>query len=505
MKKLLSVLLCLCMVFPIAGCRGKSEKTNNMIFSTHEKTVESSLAETDTSEKVFLSPEGVEYIHGIIDDIDVEFPYSDLYETEECYTRLQTKVNVQSHKYSALNASGVLEGEHLFSIVKTNNEAYLEENTFGYEPLDDGYMLQICNLITDTVTEMKNRIPDIDYDRVYCNLGNLKILYKTAMVDNAQVTSEMVLNISPTMFQVVDLMTDENGCRDVVIHEIMHIIQTGCSCEETEHCTRRCGISFFWDDFEFNTSDFRWLFEGSAERSMCNLTGDELFTYENMINYICSLNMCTVLKEDVPANYAETLSFYSDVNNLYDMFDCETKEDIFEILNMMIAVNIIQTQPDELLSAYGMQYNVNVEEQAVLDDLNCTLKPAVVTVFAKNFYGNLADALEREEGITLNDACYLVALFEATLSYHTKYMNENYDKYNSEFKALYKSLRSSVFDRIKADCGVDISSYYNTYSVYENEGTKTVNASLKWCDADKALFFLERTDYLEYHINSKIM
>ncbi len=505
MNRALSILLCLCILLSFVGCNRESSKKYNMNFGTQDKVIDCSLSNNDFSEKVFLNKQSVITIQQIIDKVDVSFPYENLYQTEECYSRLNTIINVQNHKFSALNSDGVLDANYLLESVKDNNKTYLAENEFLLETPADDELLQICRLIVDTVNEMKRQQPHIDYSRVHCNLGSLKVLYKKGMVDNAQVTSDMVLHISPTMFQIVDIMTNENGCRNVVIHEVMHIVQMGCLCEEIKHCTRRCGISYYWDDFEFNTSDFRWLFEASAERSMCNLTGDELFTYEYMINYLCSLNLCTVLNENIPANYAETLSFYSDINNLYDMFDCKTKEDEYEILKMMIAINIIQTQPEELLNAYGEQNHVDVQEQSVLDDLNCILKPAIMTVFTKNFYRNLIGVLGTDESVSLNDACYLIALFEATLSNHIKYTNKDYDRYNSSFIALYKNLRNAMFEQIKKDCGIDILTYYEKYTIFENEQTKIVNASLKWCDDDKSAFFLERTDYLEFHINSKIL
>ena len=55
-------------------------------------------------------------------------------------------------------------------------------------------------------------------------------------------TADMVMNIGPNMFEIVDLMSGENGCHDVVVHEIMHIMQMGCKCEGIEHCTRRGGF-----------------------------------------------------------------------------------------------------------------------------------------------------------------------------------------------------------------------------------------------------------------------
>lgn len=506
MKKIIAIALSLIMIISLVAC-GKREAKYNLTFSTREKEIGVKLMSEDTFSKITLSENDAKEIKSMIKNIKVNFPYSDLYKTEECYNRLKTNPTVEQHNLSALDESGKLDANHLLSIVKKNNEEYFADMTYGtvgLESPEEEYLLEICRLIVDTINELRKKQPNIDYDRVYCNLGNLKIMYKKGMVDNAQVTSDMVMNISPNMFQIVNLMSNENGCRNVVIHEIMHIVQIGCPCEAIEHCTRRCGISYRWDDFDFNTSDFGWFFEGSAERSMCNLTGDKLFTYEYMINYVCSLNLCTLLNEDNPANYAETISFYDDAEMLYDMFGCETQEETFEILNMMIAINIIQMQPEELLEAYASQYNLNIEEQAVKDGLNCTLKPAIVTVFTKYFYNNLVSVLNKENDITVNDLCFIIALFEATLDNHIKYTNEKYNQYNTDFLGTYKSVRNALFEKINIDDGSDISAIYSQYNIFNNEDKKTVNASLKWNTDEKNLFMLERVEYLEFNINSKI-
>lgn len=503
MKRMISILLVVVLLTSLCAC-GQKKMTHNMDFGTKDKNIFSTFMENDNSQKVTLSENAEDEIKLLIDSMKIDFPYSDLYQTEECFNRLNVKFNVTTHKYSALNDAGKLDAQHLLNIVKNNNSNYLDEHTFGLEAPKDEFTLELCQLIIDTVNELQKRIPDIDYKRVYCNLGNLKILYKKGMVDNAQVTADMVMHISPNMFEIVELMSGDSACRDVVIHEIMHIIQIGCSCEEIENCTRRCGVSYRWSDFELNTSDFGWFFEGSAERSMCNLTGNEPITYKYMINYICSVNLATMLDEDVPANYAETISFYDDINKLYELFDCETKSDKYEILNMMIATNIIQMKPDEFMSVYASETGKDTAESAVVDELNYTLKPAICLVFAKHFYKNLAEELSDNDNVTLNDLCYLIAMFEASMDNHLKYTKEDLKTYNNYFVTEYKKLREKLFDGISSSCAVDVKTYYNSYSIFSDTDSKVVNASMIWNNSEKNRFYLERTDYLEFNINSKV-
>ena len=504
-KRFLAVLLTVCMVFSLSACTGGSGTytRHNMNYSSAEKTITASFMEEDTSEIVSLSSGESEKLKKYLKDINTEFPYNELFETDECYNRLNTEIKVKKHKFSALDKSGKLDSNHLLGIVKKNNIDYLSDSPFGLEAPEDGYILDVCKLIVDTISSLKDKFPDIDYKRVYCNLGNLKILYKKGMVDNAQVSADMVLKISPNMLEIVDNMKGEGASRDVLMHEIMHIVQIGCSCEEIENCTRRCGISYYCSDSVLNTSDFPWLFEGSAERVKCNLTGTEPVTYQYKINYICSLNLATMLKQDVPANYLETLSFYDDAEKLYKLFDCHTKEEMYEILDMMIATNIVDSEPEEFLKLYASETGKDIENDETLAELCNTLEPYVCLVYAKHFYKNLATALTKNQ-ITLNDLCYLVSLFEASVEDHIRYKNAELKKYNAVFLKENEIIKEKLFDGIKKSCGVDVKKYYDSYSVFSDYQKRIVNASMKWNEKDKNSFCLERTDYLDFKLYNRL-
>ena len=498
--KVCALILCLTVILSLSACT-KSSKSYNMALTESHNEYDLVVNSADDSKIITLPRETINSLCSTIDGIQVVFPYSNLFETEECFNRLQTTVSVLEHD-SIFDSFASLTLSSLLDKVKQNNATYIEVNTFGYEQPKDDFLTEISKLIIDTISKLKEQHPDIDYNRVLCNLSNLKILYKKGMVDNAQVTADMVMNISPNMFEIVDLMSGENGCRNVVVHEIIHIVQMGCKCESIEHCTRRCGFSYRWDDFELNTTDFGWLFEGSAERMMCNITGDVALTYKHMINYICTANLATTLKSDVPANCLETLSFYSDIDKVYELFGCCTKEEKIEILNMLIATNIIQMAPDEFLGAYELTYKEDVSDPNTIDKINYTLKPSVCVVLTKVFYKQLLDILSDNTPITVNDLLFIINLFEANLDNHLKYSNSNYQSYNEDFLKTYLSLRNEFFDALSNINDIDFSEQYETYSMLADENT--INASLKWLTKDKTDFLTERLEYLEFNRNSKI-
>lgn len=498
--KFLAAVLCVTLIVSISAC-GKPAKKYNMTLTETERKQIFVTNEDDKSKVILLPKHEIDDLYYYIDSIKVLFPYSELFETEECYKRLQTKVFLQNHN-ATFKSFDELNPNALTDAVKRNNTEHLKTNTFGLEAPSDDYILELSKLIIDTILKLKESYADIDYNRVLCNLSNLKILYKKGMVDNAQVTADMVLHVSPNMFEIVDLMSGENGCRNVVIHEIMHIIQMGCHCENIEHCTRRCGFSYRWDDFEMNSSDFGWLFEGSAERMMCNLTSDVALTYKYMINYICTMNLTTIMKQDVPANYLETLSFYDNADKLYELFDCKNKTEKTELLNTMIAINIIQMAPDTFLSVYATAYEKDINNTSTIDDINYSLKPYVCLYFTKQFYKQTLDAFSSSSKLTTNDLLFLINLFEASIDNHLKYTNDDYLLYNQSFVETYLNVRNRFFEVISKYNGIDILSQYESYNMLA--GKTKINASLKWLEKDKIDFLIERFEYLEFNRNSKI-
>lgn len=500
-KKVFALLLCVFLLLSFSACSQSSVKKYNMTFSENKTRNTMRLGDNDVSENIFISKDDAKVLLNTINNTTVEFPYSDLFETDNCYSRLETQVYVKEHD-SIFKSISDINATALLNRVKENNINYLEINTFGYETPEDEDILTLTKLIVDVFGTITNNYPAVDTERVLCNLSELKILYKKGMVDNAQVTADMVLNISPNMFEIVDIMAGENGCRNVVIHEVMHIIQMGCKCEDIEHCTRRCGVSYRWDDFELNSTDFNWLFEGSAERMMCNLTGDDALTYKYMINYICTMNLSTIADEKVPANYLETLSFYDNIDLIYELFECKSVEEKKEILNLFIAINIIQTAPEEFLQVYGDNNNIDINDSNKIDELNYTLKPAACLVMTKTFYRNLIEYISSNNPITTNDFMYLINLFEASIDNHLRFTNTALDKYNREFCDAYLIIRDSLFSSVSANNGIEIDKLYKDYAMLLDENT--VNASLKAFSEDKIAFLLGRTYALEYSRDSKI-
>lgn len=488
----LSILLAA--VLLLSGC-GKELSSLPDLDTEIIKTQQNFTFLTLPSQTLNLSEAGAATVMEQVHAQKPNYLYTQLYELEEAKRRLEiSKVDVTSHKFCALNDMGVLEGAHLAALVKKNNEAFLETKPFGYENVDSGYLLELCDFIADAVNRMTEKYPDVDWQRVYCNLGNLKILYDTGMLSYAQVNPNMVLAISKNNTQIVLTLQGEDGFVRVLTHETMHIIQMGCSCENIENCSRRAGIAYYWDDFTLNTTDWTVLAEGGAERLMCTLTGGESLTYQYKIDYLCSFNMALMLQENVAADTMETLCLYDDPQLLFDAFGVQTPEEYDEVLMLIITTNILQMQPTAVIDRYRELTGIDLwEDEDAMNQFSYSLKPAICIGLAGEFYENLTNFIQKNS-LNTNDLFCLISLFEGHLNQHLQYKNQSKQEYNQIFFDSYLPMRTALFDALEQENpDMDLSAMYAEYDISTAENT--VNASLSMLPESKQAFLLERAQW----------
>lgn len=447
------------------------------------------------SECLKFSDASASAVRTAVAQIRPEYAYEELYQLEEVKKRLDFKATVQQHRHSALDDSGVLTANHLHQLVKKNNEEFMADKPFGYTCVEDDYIAEICDFIVYVVDAMRQKYPNIDWPRVYCNLGNLKILYDTGMLSYAQVKPEMILSISKNNTSIVLNLKGEDGFTRVMTHEIMHIIQIGCICENIENCGRRAGIAVYWDDFTLNTTDWTWMVEGSAERHMCNLTGGEAISYQYKMDYLCSLTMSVLLRDSVNADTMETLCFYDNPQLLFDAFGCENESQREELLNMMITLQVLQMQPKSFHLAYTEKTGIDlIADTSAMDQFSYSLKPAICITLAKEFYENLILFLQENE-LSCNDLFFLINLFEGHLNQHLTYSNPAKSEINQPFITAYNTMRSALFAALEQDNpDLDIAVLYSDYDITFS-GEVLLNAELNMLSSEKRAFLAERAQW----------
>lgn len=447
------------------------------------------------SECLKFSDASASAVRTAVAQIRPEYAYEDLYQLEEVKKRLGFDATVEKHQFSALNPEGKLDAFHLAALVKENNDAFMSSKPFGYKPVEEDYIAELCDFIVKIVDTMAKKYPGVDWPRVYCNLGNLKILYDTGMLSYAQVSQEMILSISKNNTSIVLNMKGEDGFSRVMTHEIMHIIQIGCVCENIENCGRRAGIAVYWDDFSLNTTDWTWMVEGSAERHMCSLTGGEAVSYQYKMDYLCSMTMSVLLRDSVKPDTIETLCFYDDPQLLFDAFSCENEAQRDELLNMMITLQVLQMQPNSFHLAYKEATGIDLSaDEEAMNQFSYSLKPAVCITLTKEFYENLVPFLQNNQ-LACNDLFFLINLFEGHLDQHLTYTSESKAEINDPFISAYTTIRDTLFSALEVDNpGMDFAALYTQYDITA-AGEGLLNAELTMLPAEKLAFLAERAQW----------
>lgn len=486
LRRILSLLIIASVLLALSACRKEPSFSMND-FSKHENTITTTFSFTtdDSSEALVYDRAKLEELKDTLASYSVEYEYDELFNYEQAISGIQVDCTVSEHQFSALDSSGKLTKEHLLEIVRQNNTTYLTGTTSLIKDVDDELLLRICEIIVNVVNDTLSKYPDIDKARVYCNLGNLKIVEKKAALDFAAVEPGMVLHINSTMSSMAGLLTGSN-MYSVLVHEAMHIIQYGCECEEIEGCTRRCGLAHAYSEttMEQDYSDWIWLAEGSAERMASLYANVEPMTYANMVNYIQSLDLATMLDSSVPANYVETLYFYNDLDKLFSLFDAETDEQKQEIYQMIYSLEIMQMEPADVKEAYQRVYGQEWTDE-IRDDLNNRVKRPIVQTLTKVFFVKLADAI-CDNDLSKNDFLFLLNLYESTINYHLRLNRSEYDQYNADFIVWYEAVRNDLFACIENVSASD----YEQYAA--SDGTAKIFAGMKWLDQDKRDFLIAK-------------
>jgi hypothetical protein len=311
----------------------------------------------------------------------------------------------------------------------------------------------------------------------------------------AQVTEDMALEVGDAMLNIGAMTFGDHTVRNTLIHEILHILQLGCRCEQIPHCTRRAGVCCYYDDLENNNLDWNWLFEGSAEKGSSLLTGDDTITYSGYIGYIQSLNVATFLREDLPAHYAEQISFYPGAERLFDLLYCETDDEKLEAASMMNAVDIMQDHPDAFMRPYCEDNGLDIEDDEVLNDVSFQMKPAVCIVFAKTFFRTLTAYLSGDSAADPSDVYCILRLFEASVYRHLRQGEADHPGLNDAFYDAYFPMREAFFGMFASQENAPTLQAYLSYGYFAEAGV--INASLKFLPEEKQRFVAERTDALD--------
>lgn len=436
------------------------------------------LSEGDGSEYVIYDETALTAFAEKLKNTATEYGYEKLFDAEKSLEGVSIINSVESHPYSALDDNGKLTKEHLYEVVKKNTAEYLNTKPMMIKAVDDSLIKEVCDIMVDVVNGVLSAFPDIDKERVYCNLAQVKVVQKTSSMANAFVDQKMRMHVNKQMSD----KAAENGFYKVIVHETMHIIQFACPCENGEE-DRRFGISHYYEDWETQYADWTWLGEGSAER-MANLYIDtDPMTYMEHIKVIRTMDVLAALRKELPANYVETICFYEDADNLFSMFDSCTKE---EVCRMMYALELAIEGEETLKSAYPDLYGGAWTSDEKLK-VTSALKSMAMKTLSKQFFCDLSEVILMNN-LTRNDVLFLLDVYESSLNQILLLGMNQYKEYNAEFVSWYKTWRDEFFALFENVTEGD-------YLTYQSGNTATgINASLSWLPESKINVIMKKQE-----------
>ncbi len=432
-----------------------------------------------------------------LDEIDVDYTYKDLYNFDEVINEYN-KLNFSNNHETKLNS---LTFDDVYNIILENNKQYKKtKNSSIFRELESKELKNIVKIIVDTVNDFINNNENISIDRVKCVLGDLKVFNQKSSMNNAFVTDDNCLILSPNMLKFATTINGDNADEDVFIHEIIHLLQKGCNCDLNlnDNLKRNFGISYGFKNVKLNSLDFSWLYEASAEKSMQNYTGHDPLVYKNMISYLESLSIVNLVNDTYKVNDTENLSFKRGYEELYKFFDAETESEKRDILNLMYSIQIMQQAPSDFYNLLEEKTGLK-KDNNLIDKINYEIKGSICETLTKIFYKNLSKAIIEKE-ISLGDIFYLISIFENDINNHVLYNSPKKYQYNEHFMNTYIDIQDNFFEELSKTINCSEEEIINNYNNYTSKikiGDSVVkNYDLKFLNSDKINYLFERESAL---------
>ena len=517
-KKIIAMGLSLSMVFGIGKLLFKNDKNDyvNYEISTSTSSIDSNAISDDTESYYNYSIEpgdddtvqyrqltllnvqkkDIETFKNYLNNNSVKYTYEELYNIDKAYNNYKPK-NIATPSSSILVVNGKLDANALYKKVLENNEQYYNDTKNNndrafYNELKDKEIKEICVLITEVINYevQKEGLNILD---VCKNLEHLKIFEDSAAFCNAKVNKNMCLVVNKRFIEKIFKMY--NGGRDcydeVVIHEIMHLIQNLTSNLIDEDGIEIGPFVLYIDSNEVNPLNLTWILESNAEVEMTKYTGNDITTYSTQVGYLNSVNLALSSSYLYDTNAIYTIGYEKDWSAIYNLFGARTDEEKKAIIKCLYSIEVSQISDDNFYSAYKEKYGNDIASDSNLKrEVKKTCAREALLELTHIFYRNMCDNMNTND-FYLEDAFYLIRLWESDLLYHMEYNLEERYMVCKDFIDSYNGIQGAFFEMIANSLNCSVEDIYDEYNNYSMNTTKGANFKLNNFDNDKKEFLLE--------------
>lgn len=482
--------------------------SNNYTYSSTSSTTSSTSATSSTSSISSILNETEEYdgnmvslddddlgeFHLYINNEKIAYDYDDLYNVDSAFQEAEKYSGLETNNHTTMIdlEDGKFTASKIYNTIIENNNAYMNSSEISsfkkasFKELDDSKVKEYCTIIANTLNDQIASNSSIDVDELRCVVGNLK-MFSSPSTSIAYVNQDDVMVVSPDMVNVSTIIKQSEDTEyDVIVHETMHLIQK--SCNDNINNKTQTGVSQHFDNLDVNSLDWSWFIEGSAENSMTNYTNHEATTYKYLISYLKSLNLATILDDNVDVNDLDNVNFNKDIDKFYDIFGCENDDDKKEVINMMYSVEVMQQQKDDFKDAYEAKYGLSLDDESNLITVQRELKASICQSLTKYFYKNLSNSVNQGK-LTYGDLFFLIRTFEGDLNSHLDCSSEEKYTANKEFMEEYLKIQNEFFQEIADTTGKSLSEIINLYECYDYGLNDDL---LRGIDTSKREFIIDR-------------
>lgn len=432
-----------------------------------------------------------------VSSINVDYDYEEGYNIDAALSEynVNTKSTVTKHSHD-IRLNGEFDAEHFYEIVKKNNEAFFKEkekDSLGglYKEYSSKELKSMCEQFCEALPAIAEKDPTVDLDMACCYLYNLRIVQKSGSLDfgGFDMNNRFYLNYDNKKTGAFAMDTDDIN-QTTFYHEMMHAFQFACE-DIKKPDEDRMGITHTYDSLEVNPLSWYWLLEGSAEMNMSQYLDVRYSTYKNMIGYIHSLNIVANLNTENEYVQIEKICFQRDLEKFFEVMDVSSKSEKREIIKMMYSIEIIQESKDDFYDWYNEAYNTDLSDETNGEQsvLRLTLKEDALMTLTKLFYRNLARQINKGN-VTLQDAYYLMRLYEADLDIHFSNNTVGYMEFFHNFYDTYVDLQNEFFSIIADENDLSADDLQNEFDNYSmNAVSKSPNCDLRFLNSDAKNYY----------------
>lgn len=448
--------------------------------------------------------------------VTVTYPHEELFGIKEAMDMHKNVViGSESHTDLSVMVNDRVQAKTLYEHVLENNELYLKNlkdnggiNMHG--EISKKEVKRICELISIVTNDFIEQ-GLFDADKMDSILLELKV-FMDYQPRYGAVGMKYIMSINKDMMKVAtmnrsDLDADTDVYDHFVIHETMHLGQIASTAmSDANTYDSNYGTSYKWDELLVNPLMLTWFVEASAEKCTADYCEEEPITYIHMINYMESLAIANVLGEQNEVDQLQNLHFQFDQKRLSEYFDCTTESDSIDLYEMLYGLEIIHMDPEAFYTVLSDEKHIEMTDDDI-SALKFTIKAAVMTDLSKQFYSNLMNRVQHED-VNLNDAFYLITLFETDVNSHIKCNKEMQLVYNQDFFETYTRIQDAFFETI-----IDSETYsqdelleaFSNYGpVVQMNEDSYVNGTFGWLSEDKVTYLETMYEKLKSYYGYRI-